>query len=90
MNHMLLCFMEIVELIHGNKPLPVSSESWQRKPFTMRQLLDDVCCIDILKDDKDTIDRKIRAASYPGTQGPYIIANDNKFTLKIDSLRPIV
>lgn len=89
MNHMLLCFTEIIEMIYNNQDLPASQEKWKRKAFTRKQL-DELCQIDLKNDDENEINLKIRATYYPGAKGPYVRINNNNFILQADGREPII
>lgn len=55
-------FYEIMDCILQGRPLPVSGESWKRKPYTRKQL-DELCEI---KPDmsEEEVERRIRATTY--------------------------
>ena len=55
-------FYEIMNLIlHGN-PLPVTNETWKRKPFTRKQL-DELCTITPEMSEEE-VNRRIKATTY--------------------------
>ncbi len=78
MNHLLYCFEKITRLISEGQPLPLSGEAWKRKPFTRREMLE-LFRVDPARHDRREIEKRIRAAEYPGASGAYIEAADYKF-----------
>lgn len=89
MNHLLYCLEKIARLISEGQPLPVSGETWKRKPFTRKEMLE-LFRIDPARQDREEIERRIRAAEYPGTPGACIAAGDREFYLPYEERRPIV
>lgn len=89
MNHMLLCFSEVIEDIYHNRGLPVSGEKWKREPFTRKQL-NELCRIEPTTDTKEEINLRIRSTYYPGAGGAYIEIDGNTFNLVADDRKPIV
>lgn len=89
MNHLLYCFEKIVTCIASGVPLPTSNETWQRKPFTRKEMYN-LFEIDPEKHDTSEIERRIRAASYPASSGAFVAVGDYKFYLPYDSRKPIV
>ncbi len=75
-------FCEIMGLVSEGKPLPVSDESWKRKPFTRREfnslgrITPDM--------DKAEVERRIRATSF-GDWKPIVELHGYVFELKTDS-----
>ncbi len=55
-------FYEIIEKVLAGQPLPVTNETWKRKPFTRKQL-DDLCHI---RPDMsvEEVERRIKATTY--------------------------
>lgn len=78
MNHLLLCFEKILRCVSKGEPLPKSNETWCRKPLTRREMLE-LFEIDLFKHDKIEIEKRIRAAKYPGSTGAFIAAAGHKF-----------
>lgn len=89
MNHLLYCFEKIVSCISSDIPLPTSDETWQRKPFTRKEMYD-LFEIDPQRHDKCEIERRITAASYPANPGAFVTVNDYKFYFPYDRRKPIV
>lgn len=89
MNHLLYCLEKIARLISEGQPLPVSEETWKRKPFTRREMLE-LFRVDPARHDRAEIEKRIRAASYPGSPGAYILAEGHAFYFPYDTRRPIV
>lgn len=89
MNHLLYCLEKIILLISEGQPLPVSGEIWKRRPFTRKEMLE-LFKIDPARHDQKEIERRIRAAEYPGTPGAFIAAGGREFYLSYEERRPIV
>lgn len=89
MNHLLYCFEKIVSCISSGISLPISSETWQRKPFTRRDMYN-LFEINPKIHDKSEIERRIKAASYPASPGAFVTAGDYKFYFPYDSRKPII
>ena len=62
-----ILFVEILDLIIRDKPLPLCRSRWMRKPFTRREL-DDLCCLRKSMSENE-IKKRTRAATYPGMPG---------------------
>jgi methionyl-tRNA formyltransferase len=77
MVHLLSLFQEIAGLIVAGKPLPQSSETWTRKPYTRKEL-DALCRITPDMAD-DEIARRIRATHFPGFPGCYVELAGERF-----------
>lgn len=73
---MLAMFQEILCRIAQNDPLPVHTRQWQRKPFTRNQL-NALCEVTPEMTDQEKV-RRIRATTYPGFPGAYLLERDNK------------
>ncbi len=72
-------FLEIAQLMADDKPLPVSSETWTRPPFTRKQFNE---LFRITPDmPKDEIARRVRAVSYEHYQ-PYVEIDGYRFEYK--------
>lgn len=89
MNHLLLCFEKILSYILFDNPLPMSDEIWKRKPFTRKQMYE-LFKIDYTKHDRAEIERRIRAATYPGMPGAFIEMCNHTFYLPCENRKPIV
>jgi Methionyl-tRNA formyltransferase len=89
MNHLLYCYEKILSYISQDIPLPVSNETWKRKPFTRKEMLG-LFEIDPQKHDEAEIERRIRAAAYPGNTGAYVTVANHKFYLPHEDRRSIV
>lgn len=89
MNHLLYCFEKITRLISEGRPLPKSDETWKRRPFTRREMLE-LFRIDPALHDPAEIERRIRAAEYPGCPGAFIEAGGHEFYVPYEERRPIV
>ncbi|MGP1568906.1 MAG: formyltransferase family protein [Peptoanaerobacter stomatis] len=89
MNHLLFCFEKVLSYILCNEQLPVSDESWKRKPFTRKEMFE-IFEINPLKHDKSEIEKRIRASAYPSNTGAFVRVADKKFYLPYDKRKPIV
>lgn len=77
--HMIALFSEIAGLMAEGKELPVSSETWTRKPFTRKQFNE---LFRITPDmNRDEIAHRVRAVSF-GRYQPYIELQGYKFEYK--------
>lgn len=65
MNHLLYCFDSILCLIEKGLELPLSGETWNRKPFTRKEL-NNLCYISPDCTDEEA-ELKIRATCYPSS-----------------------
>lgn len=77
-DHQITLFYEIMGQILQAKPLPVSEETWTRKPFS-RNEFNTLCTITPDMDEAE-LKRRIRATSF-GPWQPYIILHGRKFML---------
>jgi methionyl-tRNA formyltransferase len=76
MQAMLEQFKEITNLMVTEKPLPRHSRQWTRRAFTRAEL--NALC-EILPDMSEAEkNRRIRATTYPGYPGPYLLVNGQK------------
>ncbi len=89
MNHLLYCFEKIIGLISKGQPLPVSEETWKRKPFTRKEMLE-LFRIDPARHDLAEVERRIRAAEYPGSPGAFLSVEGRAFYYPYETRRPIV
>ena len=83
MNHLLYLFNSVLSIIAGGGTLPKSSESWSRKPFTRKDMIQ-LFEIDPQNHDKAEVEKRIRAAQYPGRDGAFVTLFDNKFYYPYD------
>lgn len=77
MEAMLTLFSDLLPLLSKNAPLPTHSRQWSRRAFTRREL-NALCELtpDMSEREKQ---RRIRATTYPGYPGPYLLlANGEK------------
>lgn len=89
MNHLLFCFEKIVHQISKGGSLPVSDETWRHKPFTRKEMFK-LFEIDLSKHDKEEIEKRIRAAEYPGLSGAFVTLDGHKFYYPYSERKPIV
>lgn len=89
MNHLLCCFEKVLYNISTGEPLPTSNETWKRKPFTRKEMLE-LFEINPLKHDKQEIERRIQAAKYPSATGAYVTIANHKFFFPSETKKPIV
>lgn len=73
---MLEQFHRVLSLVAAGSALPVHTRSWQRAPFT-RNGLNALCEITPQMDAAEQ-QRRIRATTYPGYPGPYLLKNGVK------------
>lgn len=68
--HMLALFFEVMHFVLKDTLLPECDETWQRKPYTRKQL-EELCR---LRQDmkEEEVRRRIRATTYPGMPGAYV------------------
>lgn len=70
-------FYEIMALILQDLPLPVSKETWQRKPFRRKEL--NALCALSLDMSEEEIAKRVRALTFPNAPGAYIKIGNMKF-----------
>ncbi len=70
-------FTEIMPDILAGKPVPESSERWARRPFTREEL--NALCEVKSSMNVDEIRRRVRATTYPGMPGAYVMLGGIKF-----------
>lgn len=63
-------FPRVIDGVIGRAQLPISPETWPRKPFTRREFLD--LCKVTPDMGEDEIRRRVRATTFPGYPGAYI------------------
>jgi methionyl-tRNA formyltransferase len=70
-------FLEISALLVAGKPLPVSAETWRRRPFKRRELN----ALGRITPDMgaDEVARRVRAVTYPGAPGAFIEVHGYRF-----------
>jgi len=75
--HIFELFKEIVMIIQKDCSLPSSAEQWKRKAYTRSEL--DALCV-IRPDMSETeIQRRLKATTFPGMPGAYVILGKEKF-----------
>jgi Methionyl-tRNA formyltransferase len=89
MNHLLYCFEKIACGIALGEPLPTSNETWMRKPFTRKEMYE-LFKIDPAKHSDKEIEKRIRAAEYPGFPGAFAEIGDRKYYLPYENRKSIV
>ena len=73
---MLQLFHEVLNLLAQGKPLPLNGRQWTRRAFTRKEL--NALC-EITPDmDEAEAKRRIRATTYPGYPGPYLLKDGHK------------
>lgn len=77
-DHILSLFYDICHHILDESELPQSSDKWQRKPYTRKEL-NDLCKIDPEMDNEE-IERRVKAVTFPDAPGAYIEIDGMKFT----------
>lgn len=80
-NALLFLFYEIIDLIIQDKPLPVSSEKWRKKPFSRK----DFNKLTTIPHDisQEELERRIRATVYKNW-GPFFKLHNRTFKLMND------
>ena len=73
---MLALFHDIVGLIATGQSLPASPRQWTRPAFTRKQL--NALCEITPAMSEDEASRRIRATTYPGYPGPYLLSGSEK------------
>ena len=90
MNHLLYCFEKIIYTIIKEDNLPKSNEVWERKPFTRKDMLQ-LFEIDPKRHSESEIEKRIRAADYPGTpSGAFINLYGSKFIIPCENRKSII
>lgn len=82
---LLQLFYEVIATIVAGQPLPVSAESWTRRPYTRREL--DALCRITPDMPRGEIDRRIRATTFPSAPGPYLEIGDRRFEPIVPKVR---
>ncbi len=78
MQAMEMMFYDILEIIRNREELPVSSETWKRKPFTRKDL--QALCRMSCDMPAEEIERRVAATYFPGAMdSPYIEVKGMKF-----------
>ncbi len=75
--HIFILFVEILGDVLAGKLLPSPSWQWQRLPTTRAEL--DALCEVRPEMDADEIKRRVRATSFPGMPGAYVVLGGEKF-----------
>jgi methionyl-tRNA formyltransferase len=75
-------FYEIIQLILNGQSLPLTNETWKRKPYTRKQL-DELCHIRP-EMSKEEIERRIKATTYK-TPWAFTQIGDHVFKLQADN-----
>ena len=70
-------YLEISSLIAAAEPLPVAPDTWQRRPYTRREL--NALCRVTPDMGADEVARRVRAVSYPGAPGAFIDLHGYRF-----------
>jgi len=77
MAYLLVLFYDIASLIICGHELPISKETWRKRPYTRGEL--NALCKIKLDMSEDEIHRRVRATYYPGHPGPYLELAGHKF-----------
>jgi hypothetical protein len=73
---MLHLLHEVLNLLAVSAPLPVNGRQWTRRAFTRKEL--NALC-EITPDMPEAeVHRRIRATTYPGYPGPYLLKDGKK------------
>jgi methionyl-tRNA formyltransferase len=84
---MLGLFHDIVARISSDQPMPQSSRSWTRKPFTRAEL--NALATVAPGMGADEVARRVRATTYPGYPGPVLVVGDVVFRSDVPNRKPI-
>jgi methionyl-tRNA formyltransferase len=76
-SYILTLFYEVMSLILEGKELPVSDESWKRKPYKRKEL-NELCKITPDMPEEE-IRRRVKAVTFPNAPGAYIEMGGMKF-----------
>lgn len=80
-------YHEIISKLYLDIELVPSGISWKRKPFTRREL-DELMIIKPSMSESE-IKKRVRATTYPGYKGPYMVKNDELFYYPVPDREPI-
>jgi methionyl-tRNA formyltransferase len=76
---MLVLFFDMMSCLSKGNPLPVSDEVWRRKPYTRSDMYE---LFRITTDMSEAeVERRIKAAEFPGWPGAYIELHGRRFYL---------
>jgi len=75
-------FYEIMDIIIRKKKLPISKNQWKRKPRYQKNYVKELLTVNIKKDTKKIIQRKVMSAN-PLYPGPYIEIDGEKKNVRI-------
>ncbi|MDR1473033.1 MAG: hypothetical protein LBI41_00495 [Lactobacillales bacterium] len=78
-DNQLVLFYEVMSKVALGLELPISNETWTRKPFTRKEF-NELFCISPEMDEKE-VQRRIRAVSYKNWQ-PFLDIHGFKFEYK--------
>lgn len=80
--YLAVLFYEIVFMIINGEPLPQSSERWARRPYKRSEL--EALCQLTPEMSAEEIQKRVRATTFPGMPGAYIILGGLKFRYVAD------
>lgn len=83
---MLAMFHDLGCLLASGRPLPVSTATWSRRPFTRKQM-NELRRIDASMPPEE-VARRVRAMTYPGYPGPSVTLGDHTFFLPVPDRPP--
>lgn len=77
--HTLMLFFEILSNLLSGEHLPVSEETWRRKPYRREEL--NALCEIKPEMSEDEIRRRVKATTFPNMPGAYVVLGGHKFVL---------
>ncbi|MEP6667787.1 MAG: formyltransferase family protein [Chthoniobacter sp.] len=79
---LLTLYYQVIGRLLTGQPLPESQETWQRQPYTRREL--DALCRVTPDMPPEEVARRVRATYYPGYPGPYLESGGQRHPLQPD------
>jgi methionyl-tRNA formyltransferase len=74
-------FTQVMDGIRAGQPLPRSPEHWTRKPYTRKEL-NDLCALKLEMGEAEIL-RRVRALTFPGMPGAYLLVDGKKIELRL-------
>lgn len=84
---MLSLYHDIMCLLANEEPLPIARAHWAREPFTRKQLN---AMMELQPSmSRAEIERRVRALTYPGYPGPYMLDGDRRAYVPVPDRAPL-
>ncbi len=80
--HIFSLFFDIISDILMGRELPRSEAEWKRQPYTRKEL-NDLCRL-TLSMSAEEMERRIRAVTFPGAPGAYLLLNGRRYELRLE------